>query len=135
MQFAPQQKKIFHKRHRSVPRNRSQLKAGEQAIEEEEKKEDPVNITTVKNKKATDTEVEREMTDLEIMKRELYDPEYDTVENYSTIESEYGADYTNKRFSVINMFLLILSSELDMPWVKSLFDRTNDFEISTLNID
>ena len=127
MQFAPQQEKFLHKRNRSVPKNSRQLKAGEQAIEEEEKKEDPVNITTVKNKKATDTEVEREMTDLEIMKRELYDPEYDTVENYSTIESEYGADYTNKRFSVINMFLLILSSELDMPWVKSLFDRTNDF--------
>ena len=52
-----------------MPKNRSQLKAGEQAIEEEEKKEEPVNITTVKNKKATDTEVEKEMTDLDIMHR------------------------------------------------------------------
>ena len=132
MQFAPRQQDpedrdfFMHKRDRSVPKNSRQLKEGDQVIEEEEKKEEPVNISIVKNKKATDAEVEREVAALEMMAREYYDPQSDTAENYSTFESEYGS-YTNKRFSVVYLFSVIFSSELDMPWVKSLFDRTNDF--------
>ena len=74
------------------------------------------------------------MYDLNIMARE-YDPTTDTEENYTTLESEYGSEYTNKCFSLIYIFSVIFSSKLDMPWLKSLFDRTNDYEISKLIID
>ena len=49
----------MHKRDRSVPKNSRQVKAGEQSIEEEEKKEGPVNITEVKNEKASEPEEEK----------------------------------------------------------------------------
>ena len=88
-----------------MPKNNRQLKAGEQSIEEEEKKE---------------PDAEREWAALEMMARE-YDPQT-TVENYSTVESEYGARYTNKRFTMVHFLNIIFSSELDMPWCESLFD-------------
>ena len=95
-----------------------QLKKGEQNIEEEEKKE------------YSDTE--RELTSFSIMERK-YNPETDTKENYQTIENQYGY-YTNKRFDSFQLDFVNLSSELDMPWFESLFDRSDDHRFESLYI-
>lgn len=52
-----------------------------------------------------------------------------------TCEAEYSAICSNKRFNQINILDVTVSSEKDMPWILSLFDRTDDHCYDKISID